>query len=247
MANLGILTVEGVDAATFLQGYVTSDLDEVQNHYGAATALTDIKGRVLANGWHYGTKEKISLVLHSSLLDPIAEHLGRYKVFSKSSISQDSNDVDVAEECSSQSIVLNPMGWHLTPHVATEPNWPRLTFKERFPLVTDQTSGSFLPQMLSLTEHGAVSFTKGCYLGQEIVARAQHRGAVKRHLVQYSVVGGTVDVGEKVFSGKRNAGVVVASYKDTALVVTSGDLEPLRSATGTELAKFEDSSSTHGV
>ena len=247
MAHLGILTIEGVDAATFLQGYVTSDLDEVQNEYGAATALTDIKGRVLANGWHYGTKEKISLVLHASLLDPIAEHLGRYMVFSKSSISQDSNDMDVAEECSSQSIVLNPMGWHLVRQVSTEPNWPGLTFKERFPLVTDQTSGSFLPQMLSLTEHGAVSFTKGCYLGQEIVARAQHRGAVKRHLVQYAVVGGTVDVGEKVLSGKRNAGVVVASYKDKVLAVTSGDLDLLQSETGSELTTFEDSNSAQRV
>jgi folate-binding protein YgfZ len=44
------------------------------------------------------------------------------------------------------------------------------------------TSETFLPQMLDYDQLGAVSFTKGCYLGQEIVARTQHRGRPKRHL-----------------------------------------------------------------
>ena len=48
--------------------------------------------------------------------------------------------------------------------------------------VTRATSESFLPQMLDYDQLGAVSFTKGCYLGQEIVARTQHRGQPKRHL-----------------------------------------------------------------
>ena len=47
-------------------------------------------------------------------------------------------------------------------------------------------SEQYLPQMLKLDEQGAVDFDKGCYLGQEIVARAQFRGAVKRTLVPFS-------------------------------------------------------------
>ena len=48
------------------------------------------------------------------------------------------------------------------------------------PRVTAQSSDAFLPQMLNLDRLRAVSFEKGCYVGQEIVARAQHLGRVKR-------------------------------------------------------------------
>ena len=48
------------------------------------------------------------------------------------------------------------------------------------PRITAQSSDTFLPQMLNLDRLGAVSFEKGCYVGQEIVARAQHLGRVKR-------------------------------------------------------------------
>ena len=41
---------------------------------------------------------------------------------------------------------------------------------------------AFVPQMLNYESVGGVSFKKGCYPGQEIVARAHYRGAVKRHL-----------------------------------------------------------------
>ena len=46
--------------------------------------------------------------------------------------------------------------------------------------ITAQTADAFLPQMLNLDHLRAVSFEKGCYVGQEIVARAQHLGRVKR-------------------------------------------------------------------
>ena len=48
------------------------------------------------------------------------------------------------------------------------------------PRISAKSSGAFLPQMLNLDRFGAVSFEKGCYVGQEIVARAQHLGRIKR-------------------------------------------------------------------
>jgi folate-binding protein YgfZ len=51
-------------------------------------------------------------------------------------------------------------------------------------VVTEATAERFLPQMLGLVTLDAVDFDKGCYLGQEVVARAQHRGQVKRQLVR---------------------------------------------------------------
>jgi folate-binding protein YgfZ len=52
----------------------------------------------------------------------------------------------------------------------------------RVPAIHPETTEHFVAQMLSLEELGAIHFKKGCYLGQEVIARAHYRGAVKRHL-----------------------------------------------------------------
>jgi len=52
------------------------------------------------------------------------------------------------------------------------------------PLVTQATQDQFVPQMVNFERIGAVDFQKGCYPGQEIVARAQYRGQVKRRMVR---------------------------------------------------------------
>ncbi|SET33822.1 tRNA-modifying protein YgfZ [Thorsellia anophelis] len=55
------------------------------------------------------------------------------------------------------------------------------------PLITNETTQQFIPQALNLQSLDAISFTKGCYTGQEMVARAKYRGANKRAL--YSLIG----------------------------------------------------------
>lgn len=60
--------------------------------------------------------------------------------------------------------------------------WKLSTLKAGVPLLTAETSEQFTPHMLNLPALDAVSFNKGCYLGQEIIARTEHLGQVKRHL-----------------------------------------------------------------
>ena len=52
------------------------------------------------------------------------------------------------------------------------------------PTVYPETTEHFVPQMLDLDKLGAIDFKKGCYIGQEVIARAHYRGGVKRHLVK---------------------------------------------------------------
>jgi len=52
------------------------------------------------------------------------------------------------------------------------------------PLVVQATQDLFVPQMVNLERLGAVDFNKGCYPGQEIVARTQYRGVLKRRMVR---------------------------------------------------------------
>ena len=63
---------------------------------------------------------------------------------------------------------------------ASPSEWRLADIRAGVPRITAKSSDAFLPQMLNLDRLGAVSFEKGCYVGQEIVARAQHLGRVKR-------------------------------------------------------------------
>jgi len=100
--------------------------------------------------------------------------------------------------CSEQISVLRlpgDAGWLLAgtlsaagdgPDAAAEDAWARAEIEAGLPEVYPETSGQFVAQMLNLDRIGGVSFTKGCYPGQEIVARAHHLGRVKRRARLFS-------------------------------------------------------------
>jgi hypothetical protein len=62
------------------------------------------------------------------------------------------------------------------------PVWRWLEIQAGIPLITEATKEAFVPQMANFDKIGGVSFHKGCYPGQEVVARTQYLGKVKRHL-----------------------------------------------------------------
>lgn len=69
--------------------------------------------------------------------------------------------------------------------------WGLLDIEAGVPSIGPDTSDAFVPQMINLDRLGGVSFTKGCYVGQEIVARTQHLGRIKRRMYRAHVSGGS--------------------------------------------------------
>jgi folate-binding protein YgfZ len=67
----------------------------------------------------------------------------------------------------------------------TPEEWRRLAIANGEPEVYAATSGEFVAQMLNLDVLGAIAFDKGCYTGQEVIARAHYRGRVKRRLQRF--------------------------------------------------------------
>jgi tRNA-modifying protein YgfZ len=67
---------------------------------------------------------------------------------------------------------------------ANEERWAWHKIQAQEPTVYPETSEHFVAQMIGLEELGAIDFKKGCYIGQEIIARAHFRGAVKRHMLR---------------------------------------------------------------
>jgi folate-binding protein YgfZ len=82
---------------------------------------------------------------------------------------------------------------------AGTPAWHWLDIQAGLPLITDATREAFIPQMTNFDKIGGVSFHKGCYPGQEIVARTQYLGKVKRHLYRIHAAG-VIAVGDAIFA-----------------------------------------------
>lgn len=89
--------------------------------------------------------------------------------------------------------VLRPVG---------APCWEWLEIRRGLPLITPATQEQFVPQMANMELIGAVNFHKGCYPGQEIVARTQYLGQLKRRMLLAHVEGLTPpQAGDALFSG----------------------------------------------
>src|SRR5437773_1671263 len=91
-------------------------------------------------------------------------------------------------------LVLSPVGAVSQPHTpaalselapAPPATWERLSVAAGEPEVYAVTSEQFVAQMLNLDVLGAIAFDKGCYTGQEIIARAHYRGRVKRRMQRF--------------------------------------------------------------
>ena len=120
--------------------------------------------------------------------------------------------------------------------------WDLLEISQGFPILTAKTSGHYVPQMLNLQAINGISFTKGCYLGQETVARMQYLGKNKRALFylssQLEQAFQQDDVIEKQLGDNwRKAGDILASYQADdgncviqAVLANDGDLPLMRVA-----------------
>ena len=94
-------------------------------------------------------------------------------------------------------------------------DWDRACIEDGEAWITPSTNALWLPQMLNLDLVGGVSFSKGCYVGQEIIARTQHLGTVKRRTLRYvGPPGGQLAPAQPLFSGETLAAQVAVVARD---------------------------------
>jgi len=202
-----VLTVSGPDAESFLQGQISCDMTKVSEARYLFGVYCNIKGRVVSffrcfkSGEHYG------LLLHRSLADITHEMLDKYARFSNVTIEEPElfiyGMVNAKPElgwfeiqCADDILRLGAgddpnRHWLITSEPVTFPedyeaidinDWEYLEMLSGIPIVTSGVSGEFIPQRLNMQSIQALDFEKGCYLGQEIVARMHFRGSLKHHL-----------------------------------------------------------------
>ena len=134
-------------------------------------------------------------------------------------------------------------GWLLGPAAETsnfepaqESDWILQSIRAGQPFIVAATQEMFVPQMLNLDRFDAISFNKGCYVGQEIVARTQNLGRIKRRMYRFSVNNsaepgpGTTIFGSDDTTGKVVLSVANGNHSEILAVV------PLDNASGSWFA-----------
>jgi folate-binding protein YgfZ len=208
LSNLTLIKVHGPDAARFLQGQVTCDITQLNETQAAFTACCDAKGRMQANFWIWQKNNDYFLLLPTSMSSILLTHLKKYAVFSKVQFTE-CNEESIFSYCSTNPqpeieihhkidtqnttciripgvnfryLLIGPTEHPQTPQKMQDWEWNLANIEAGITLLKPETSSLFTPQMIQLEKLGGISFTKGCYIGQEIVARTQYLGTLKRHL-----------------------------------------------------------------
>jgi folate-binding protein YgfZ len=189
------IQLAGQDSRKFLQGQVTCDMESLTGDAAIKGAHCTPKGRIIfLFSASCDRQDNIILETHHSVREIAIANLKKYAVFFKTEIS------DVSEQFREASVPSNLQ-----------------RIRAGSADVVLKTSDMFIPQMLNLDALGYISFKKGCYTGQEIVARAHYRGAVKRrmHHLQLSL-SSLPNAGDEIRNGEGKSIGNIASAAWTA-------------------------------
>jgi folate-binding protein YgfZ len=197
MDDLEVLSFTGSDVRSFLQGYFTCDTSTITSDTLSPAAICNLKGRVTAFGWAATVEEtQLTWIVPRSVVPKLQTFLKPYLAFSKTrlDILADDHLLLASKSPDGTGNIADDVQLELiTSEAILQQRWQTLGTGQRsdidsaligarVPWLSAAVADRFLPQMLNLVTLGAISFDKGCYLGQEVVARAQHRGQVKRQL-----------------------------------------------------------------
>lgn len=234
LSHLGVIRVEGEDAAQFLHGQLTQDFTLLDLQHARLAAFLSAKGRMQASfiGFKRSATE-VLLVCSRDLLAPTLKRLSMFVLRAKARLSDATADYalyGVAGETINSVAGSAQPAWtkadfgsvtvvHLYPadgHTralwvalasdappagpALDPAlWLWSEVRSGVATLTTPVVEAFVPQMLNYESVGGVNFKKGCYPGQEVVARSQFRGTLKRR-AYIAHAAADVAVGAEIFA-----------------------------------------------
>ena len=248
LPHLGVMAARGPEAALFLHNQLTQDFLLLDKQHARLAAFCNAKGRMQASmrGWKT-SDEEVLLVMRADLLPQTLKRLSMFVMRSKVKLSDASGEWAVhgrlAEASPSttpwqlshdsghwsvslypaaglaRSLVLTPVSEQLPDQGLPLDDWLLSDILSGIGDVQAATFEAFVPQMLNYESVDGVNFKKGCYPGQEVVARSQFRGILKRRTY---LAGSTLPLqaGQEIFNSSdasQPAGQVVQAVSHTQL------------------------------
>jgi folate-binding protein YgfZ len=224
LTTWGVITAEGADAAHFLHGQLTQDVEHLDAGQARPAGYCSPKGRLLASFVVWRPQaHTVHLACSTDVLPAVLKRLSMFVLRAKCKLRDASAEVRLvglagasarawlgaAAEAPPWSSVETGGGhairlpdaagvarWLLAQPAADAPpplpalplaQWQWLEVASGVPTIVGATVEQFVPQMVNLELVGGVHFQKGCYPGQEVVARSQYRGTLKRRSFVFRV------------------------------------------------------------
>ena len=212
ISQLGVIRVQGDDAASFLHGQLTNDFALLDLQHARLAAFCSAKGRMQASFIGFKrSSDEILLICSRDLLAQTLKRLSMFVLRAKAKLTDASNDFvllgllgNAVPHAGAAAWTLHTEGdahiVHLYPaagqaralwvapagtaapqgNALTADQWLWSEVASGIATVSQPVFEQFVPQMLNYESVGGVNFKKGCYPGQEVVARSQFRGTLKR-------------------------------------------------------------------
>ena len=227
LEHLRILTISGEDAGELLQGQMTQDVRKLEDEKIHITSFCNVQGRVIASSFIQERNDQYDLILSSEIIDELENHLQRYilrskvlieqsdeKTFGayKSDINEDSKECRSLKNDPKRVLTLSSQVPESIDNFITSEEWIRCDIENSIAIINKESTEKFIPQMLNLDILDAVSFSKGCYTGQEVVARVQHRGKIKQRMFKFKTENeDLISHGSEIQHESKKVGTVVIS------------------------------------
>jgi len=225
LKDRALLKISGEDSQNFLQSQFTNDISHINPNRVQINAYCQHQGKIMAILWVFIKKDSFYLSLPNSLKELVLSKLNIFKLMSNVNIEDFSSQINqyglIDEKIDGSLELIN----NLSIYTSTKKlisnsdieSWEKSCIDHNFPDIYSNTSEKLIPQALNLDiEEFGVSFTKGCYPGQEVVARMHYLGKPKRRLFRFVSefkvsIGDTINVQD---SNSLNAsGIVIRVTK----------------------------------
>jgi tRNA-modifying protein YgfZ len=224
----GVVAVNGEDRVGFLQGLVSNDVEQAAPGRAVWAALLTPQGKWLADFFIFSDGERLLLDCERAQAPTLAQRLGRYRLRSRVALADESETLRVyaawggsrdlpADAVAAPDPRLPGAGWRVLSMAALPTNTDAEAYDaHRLALGLPDGSRDMEAEKSVLLEAGfdelaGVSWSKGCYMGQELTARTKYRGLVKRRLVPVDIAGPAPAPGTPVLRGGAEVGTMRSS------------------------------------
>jgi folate-binding protein YgfZ len=205
--QFGVLTISGSDAADFLQGQTTCDIKKLKDNKPQLGAYCNAKGRTISTFIIIKKFDNMFyLVLSVDLITRVQKKLQMYVLRADVTLINQSESLCILgldnqqlesqehlypylnektrslfiADINSCKQLFTALTQNKTVQLINANAWSGADILARIPWLNSSTTELFIPQMINLDKLGAINFEKGCYTGQEVIARTHYLGKNKR-------------------------------------------------------------------
>ena len=247
LKNRALVRISGGDAEEFLQNQFSNDISKLDNSKIQLNAYCQHQGKILALFWVMRTSDSFLLSFPADLIEKIIPRLKMFIIISDvliEDVSEEFSQTGLIDEDEPGSYSINDrmsllISSSREQKVKSSTNsyeWLKATIDYQLPEVFLSTSEKFVPQMLNLDiNEVGVNFSKGCYPGQEVVARLHYLGEAKRRLFSFKS-DSEMQIGDNLYCASSKAskargdrykgsGVIVSKVKYNSLFYCLGTMD----------------------